>query len=116
AQSLERELSARLEHLGHVGAGAACPTCEAPLGTRLPNLLHGSRTRLGEVAAQAAAAEATARDGAQHMAALRAEQRQLVAAQQKAQHDAERLARLDADLARERAALADLEGTLPADP
>jgi exonuclease SbcC len=116
ARSLQEELAARLQHLDHVGPEAGCPTCEAPLGTRLSVLRDGSRSRLEQLASQLAALEPTAREKAQRVAALRGEQRRLQAAQEKAQRDAERLAQLEQDIVRERGALAELEQALPPDP
>ncbi|HEX2066547.1 MAG TPA: SbcC/MukB-like Walker B domain-containing protein, partial [Candidatus Thermoplasmatota archaeon] len=116
ARALHQELAARLEHLEHVGADAACPTCEAPLGPRLAPLRDGSRARLQEVARQLAELEPLSQAKARQVAELRREQQRLESLRAQAQRDAERAERLDRQLAMERAALAQLEAQGVPDP
>jgi exonuclease SbcC len=116
ARSMQQELAARLQHLDHVGPEAACPTCESPLGHRLAPLRDGSRARLASLAQQLADLEPAAAEKARKVTDLRREQQRLEALRAQAQRDLERAARLDALLASERAALAELQRHVLPDP
>jgi exonuclease SbcC len=51
-ESRQAELRARGEHIGHLGAGAPCPTCERPLADHLPRLQAATARALEETLAQ----------------------------------------------------------------
>ncbi|HUR62309.1 MAG TPA: SMC family ATPase [Candidatus Thermoplasmatota archaeon] len=116
ARSRQQELVVRLDHLGHVGSEATCPTCEAPLGGRLEPLRATSQQRLAELAHHIGDLEPRAQSKAQQAAALRREQQRLAAVQAQRTRDSERSIHLGHQLAREQALLAEMERSLPADP